>query len=92
MDMGIAGKNALVTGGSRGLGRQAALSLAAEGVNVAICGRSQETLDRTVAELKDLGVSAIGVEADVSDCGRYRAPLLQRDPPASARSTSSSTT
>ena len=66
MDMGIAGRNALVTGGSRGLGRQAALSLAAEGVNVAICGRSQETLDRTVAELKDLGVSAIGVEADVS--------------------------
>ena len=66
MDMGIAGKNALVTGGSRGLGRQAALSLAAEGVNVAICGRSQETLDRTVAELKNLGVSAIGVEADVS--------------------------
>ena len=67
MDMDIAGKNALVTGGSRGLGRQAALSLAAEGVNVAICGRSQETLDRTVAELKDLSVSAIGVEADVSD-------------------------
>ena len=66
MDLGIAGKNALVTGGSRGLGRQAALSLAAEGVNVAICGRSPGTLNRTVAELKELGVSALGVEADVS--------------------------
>ena len=66
MDLGIAGKNALVTGGSRGLGRQAALSLAAEGVNVAICGRSRDTLDRTVAELEGLGVSAVGVEADVS--------------------------
>ncbi len=66
MDMGIAGRNALVTGGSRGLGRQAALSLAAEGVNVAICGRSRDTLDRTVAELEGLGVSAVGVEADVS--------------------------
>ena len=67
MDLGIAGKTALVTGGSRGLGRQAALSLAAEGVNVAICGRTQDTLDLTVAELEALGVKAIGLIGDVSD-------------------------
>ena len=42
MDLGIAGKNALVTGGSRGLGRQCAVSLASEGVNVAICGRTEQ--------------------------------------------------
>ena len=66
MDLGISGKNALVTGGSRGLGRQAALSLAGEGVNVAICGRTQSTLDKTVGELQALGVNAIGIEADVS--------------------------
>lgn len=67
MDFGIKGKVALVTGGSRGLGKHAALSLAGEGVNVAISGRTQETLDKTVGELKDLGVSSVGVVADVSD-------------------------
>ena len=67
MDLGILGKNALVTGGSRGLGRQAALSLAGEGVNVAICGRTRSTLDKTVGELEALGIKAIGIEADVSD-------------------------
>lgn len=66
MDLGIKGRNALVTGGSRGLGRQAALSLAEEGVNVAICGRSRDTLDRTVAELEAVGVTALGIDADVS--------------------------
>ena len=67
MDLGIQGKVALVTGGSRGLGKVAALSLAREGVNVAICGRTQSTLDGTVAELEALGVSAQGIVADVTD-------------------------
>ncbi len=44
MDLGIKDKVALVTGGSRGLGRQSALSLAREGVKVAICARNEETL------------------------------------------------
>ena len=67
MDLGIEGRVALVTGGSRGLGRQAALSLANEGVSVAICGRSKETLDTAVREIETSGVSSIGVVADVSD-------------------------
>ena len=67
MDLGIQGKVALVTGGSRGLGKVAALSLAREGVNVAICGRTQSTLDGTVAELEACGVSAQGIVADVTD-------------------------
>ena len=67
MDLGIKGKNALVTGGSRGLGKHAALSLAREGVNVAICGRTQETLDKTVKELEGFGVSSMSVIADVGD-------------------------
>ena len=67
MDLGIQGKVALVTGGSRGLGRVAALSLAREGVDVAICGRTQSTLDGTVAEIEALGVRGQGVVADVSD-------------------------
>ena len=67
MDLGIKGRVALVTGGSRGLGRQSALALAGEGVNVAICGRTGETLDRTVEEITASGVSAIGIVADISD-------------------------
>ena len=67
MDLGIAGRTALVTGGSRGLGRQAALSLAGEGVDVAVCGRTKDTLNTTVAELRKLHVKSVGVVADVSD-------------------------
>ena len=70
MDLGIAGRTALVTGGSRGLGKHCALSLAHEGVNVAICGRSQDTLDATSAELRAFGVEAAGIVADVSDTGQ----------------------
>ena len=67
MDLGIAGRVALVTGGSRGLGREAALSLAREGVNVAICGRTKATLDTTIAEIRAIGVLSTGVVADASD-------------------------
>ena len=67
MDLGITGKVALVTGGGRGLGKHCALSLAREGVDVAICGRTRETLDGTVSELRDLGVRSAGVVADVAD-------------------------
>ena len=67
MDLGIRGRVALVTGGSRGLGRHAALSLAREGVDVAICGRTESTLRDTVGELEALGARAMGVAADVSD-------------------------
>ena len=67
MDLGIAGRVAIVTGGSRGLGRVSALALAREGVNVAICGRTQSTLDDTVQELQALGVSAAGIVADVAE-------------------------
>ena len=66
MDLGIKGKTALVTGGSRGLGRQIALSLAREGVNVAICGRTKDTLTKTAKELSGLGVKAASVMADVA--------------------------
>ena len=67
MDLGIKGRVALVTGGSRGLGRQAAIALAGEGVNVAICGRTQATVDATVEEIGALGVRSTGVLADVSE-------------------------
>ncbi len=77
MDLGIAGKNALVTGGSRGLGRQCAISLASEGVNVAICGRTESTIAGTVADLEALGVKAVGAVADVTDIDDL--PRLHRE-------------
>ncbi len=67
MDLGITDKVALVTGGSRGLGRHAALALAREGVQVAICARTEETLQATVQELQALGGRAIGIVADITD-------------------------
>ncbi len=66
MDLGIKGKNALITGGSRGLGRQSAISLAREGVNVAICARGQEKLDQTAVELRRSGANVIAINADMS--------------------------
>ena len=66
MDMGITGRNALVTGGSRGLGRQAALALAREKVNVAICARGEDKLAETGDELRALGVT---VKTYVADLG-----------------------
>ena len=66
MDLGIKGKVSLVTGGSRGIGLHCALSLAKEGVDVAVCGRTEETLDNAVEEIKALGVNSMGVVADIS--------------------------
>ena len=72
MDLGITGKVALITGGSRGLGRQSALALASEGVNVAICGRTNSSLDSTVKEIEEFGVDVVGILADVTELDDIR--------------------
>ncbi|MGH3568933.1 MAG: SDR family NAD(P)-dependent oxidoreductase [Pseudonocardia sp.] len=69
MDLHIAGKTVLVTGGSRGIGRASALSLAREGCSVGICARDPSDLARTVAELRAEGVPAHGTVADVARAG-----------------------
>ena len=51
MDLGIKGRAAIVTGGSRGIGRETARQFLEEGVRVMICGRKEETLEQTRAEL-----------------------------------------
>lgn len=61
------GKRALITGGSRGLGREMALALAEVGVDVAITGRDQESLDRTAGEIEGLGRKARSYSADAVD-------------------------
>ncbi len=66
MDFQLKDKVALVTGGSRGIGRAMALMLADQGMHVAICGRTQESLDQTVADIRTKGVEAWGFQTDVS--------------------------
>ncbi|MDA1089657.1 MAG: SDR family oxidoreductase [Proteobacteria bacterium] len=66
MDFQLKDKVAFVTGGSRGIGRAVALMLAGQGMNVAICGRTQESLDQTVADIRALGVDAWAFQTDVS--------------------------
>ena len=56
--MGLKGKKAIVTGGSRGLGKATAIAFAKEGIDVAITGRNEQKLQETVAEIKALGVNA----------------------------------
>ena len=60
-------KNALVTGGSRGLGKAVAIELAKSGVNVAITGRNEESLKNTVSELENYGIKATYAAFDVSN-------------------------
>lgn len=67
MDLGIAGRTALVCASTQGLGRACAEALAREGVRVFVNGRDQERLDATVADLRaSLGVEVQGVAADVT--------------------------
>ncbi len=55
MDLALQGRVAMITGGSHGLGKQAADSLAREGCKVSICARGKENLDATAAEFKSKG-------------------------------------
>lgn len=73
MDLGIAGRTALVAASSRGLGRACAEALAAEGVDVCINGTGKESLEATLAEMKAKypKVSVTGVQADITtEAGR----------------------
>jgi 3-oxoacyl-[acyl-carrier protein] reductase len=72
MDLGLTGKKAVVTGGTRGIGRAIAMLLATEGCDVAICARTREAVDRTVAELEGAGVRAFGGAVDVADLAALR--------------------
>lgn len=67
MDLGIAGRVALVTASSKGLGRGVALALAAEGARTVICARGREALEATAADIITAGGEAHAVEADVTD-------------------------
>ncbi|MEK9754209.1 MAG: SDR family oxidoreductase [Rhodospirillaceae bacterium] len=72
MDLGIAGKKAIVCAASKGLGRACAISLAREGVDVTICARTEETLNAAADEIRALGGGSVqAIACDItSDAGR----------------------
>jgi 3-oxoacyl-[acyl-carrier protein] reductase len=67
MDLGLKGRNAVILGGTRGIGRAIAATLAGEGANVAVCARNADQVAATVAELKASGIRATGASVDISD-------------------------
>ncbi|MDO4316005.1 MAG: 3-oxoacyl-[acyl-carrier-protein] reductase [Oscillospiraceae bacterium] len=72
--MNFAGKTAVVTGGSRGLGRAVCLELAAGGANVALCYAGNEAAAReTVAACEALGAKALAVRCNVAEAGEVKA-------------------
>jgi 3-oxoacyl-[acyl-carrier protein] reductase len=67
MDLKLKGNNALITGATKGIGRAIAETLADEGCNVAICARSQDSVDEAVAALQGKGVKAFGQAVDIGN-------------------------
>lgn len=81
MDLGLHGKRAIVTGGSRGIGRACALALAREGAQVCIAARTQDILDETRAALEQTGTEAHTVAADLNSqaaCERVVLETVER--------------
>ncbi|HEV2652426.1 MAG TPA: SDR family oxidoreductase [Rhizomicrobium sp.] len=67
MDLQLKGKNAVILGGTRGIGRAIADTLAGEGANIAICARNGDQVKDAVAALKDKGIKATGGAVDIMD-------------------------
>ncbi len=75
MDLGLRGKKAIVTGATKGIGRQIVELLAAEGCDVALCARSEDEVDEAVRSLKARGVTVVGGAVNVRDGEAYKAWL-----------------
>ena len=74
MELGLEGKTAMITGGSRGLGRRIAEALGREGCAISICARDEGQLNTSVAEMAAMGYRVQGTPADVtqeSDAQRF---------------------
>ena len=72
MDLGLKGRNAVVLGGTRGIGRAIADTLAGEGSGVAVCARNADQVAGTVTELQAMGVKATGASVDITDAAALK--------------------
>jgi 3-oxoacyl-[acyl-carrier protein] reductase len=72
MDLGLAGKRAIVTGGTRGIGRRIVDLLVSEGCHVGFCARDQAQVDAALADLSGGDVTVLGGAVDVTDDERLR--------------------
>lgn len=75
MNLGLKGQTAIVTGGSKGIGKHIALNLAEEGANVAICARNEASLRATENELLKTGVRVYAQCCDIGDAEQLDAFL-----------------
>ncbi len=73
MDLGLKGRRAVVTGASRGIGRRIAETLAAEGVNLAVCARGEPGVESARKELERAGVKVFAKAVDVANADALRA-------------------
>ena len=67
MDYKLKDKVAIIGGGSKGLGKACAMSLAKEGVNIVLCARNEETLEETSKNIKFFGVDVLPMSVDMSN-------------------------
>ena len=81
MDLGLKDKVAVITGGSRGIGKAIALGFAKEGCHIAICARNKAQLEKSVEEIKKNKVTVLGFSGDITkdnDVDRFTENVLSK--------------